>query len=133
MIINNRTDLDTAPKDVQAEFKQRLAAGINSWQWDGQWNLVQNTTTIEQFGFAVADFPDAPVPEQPDCNPDDDALNQERLERIAELKQMLRDTDYVDLPSYDKEKPDVIADRASWRTEIRQLQEQVAEFLKTLT
>ena len=41
--------------------------------------------------------------------------------RIAELKQKLRDTDYVTLPDYDKDKPEVLADRQAWRDEIRQL------------
>jgi hypothetical protein len=42
--------------------------------------------------------------------------------RIAELKQLLRDTDYVALPDYDKEKPDVLAQRAAWRAELRELE-----------
>jgi hypothetical protein len=71
MIINNRTDLDALPKGEQAQFKSRLAAGINSWQWaDGEWVLTQNTETLERFDFTLADFPDAPVPEKPDYNPD---------------------------------------------------------------
>ena len=133
MIVNNKTDLNALPQGEQDVFKARLAASINTWQWDGQWYLTQNTATIERFGFTLVDFPDAPVPPEPRNSPDDDALNQERLERIAELKQMLRETDYIDLPSYDKDKPAVLADRAAWRTEVRQLQEQVAEFLKELT
>ena len=131
-MINSKADLQALPKAEQDAFKQRLGSTINTWQWDGQWNLNQNTATIEQFGFTLADFPDALVPPKPSNNPDDDALNQQKLERIAELKQMLRDTDYIDLPSYDKDKPAVIADRAAWRAEVRQLQEQVAEFVATL-
>lgn len=42
--------------------------------------------------------------------------------RIAELKQLLRDTDYVALPDYDKDKTDVIAQRQLWRDEIRSLE-----------
>ena len=42
--------------------------------------------------------------------------------RIAELKQLLRDTDYVALSDYDQEKPDVIEQRAAWRAEIRELE-----------
>lgn len=42
--------------------------------------------------------------------------------RIAELKQLLRDTDYVALSDYDQDKPDVIEQRAKWRTEIRALE-----------
>jgi NAD(P)H-dependent FMN reductase len=44
-------------------------------------------------------------------------------ERIAELKQLLRDTDFVALPDYDKDKPDVLAQRQAWRDEIRELEQ----------
>jgi hypothetical protein len=43
-------------------------------------------------------------------------------ERIVELKQLLRDTDYVVLSDYDKDKPDVLAQRQAWRDEIRALE-----------
>ena len=49
-------------------------------------------------------------------------LNNERIARIAELKRNLAETDYVTLPDYDKDKPEVIADRQAWRDEIRQLE-----------
>ena len=42
--------------------------------------------------------------------------------RIAELKQLLADTDYVALSDYDKSKPEVIAQRQAWREEIRTLE-----------
>ena len=42
--------------------------------------------------------------------------------RIAELQQKLRDTDYVALPDYDQDKPDLIAQRQAWRDEIRKLE-----------
>lgn len=42
--------------------------------------------------------------------------------RIAELQQLLRDTDYVTLSDYDKDKPDVLAQRQAWRDEIRSLE-----------
>ena len=45
-------------------------------------------------------------------------------QRIAELKQKLRDTDYVTLADYDKDKPEVLADRQKWRDEIRTLENQ---------
>ena len=47
-------------------------------------------------------------------------LNAEK--RIAELKQLLRDTDYVALADYDQDKPEVKAQRQAWRDEIRQLE-----------
>lgn len=42
--------------------------------------------------------------------------------RIEELKQFLRDTDYVALPDYDKDKPVIIAQRQAAREEIRTLE-----------
>ena len=42
--------------------------------------------------------------------------------RVAELKAFLRDTDYVALPDYDKEKADIIAGRQAARDEIRALE-----------
>ena len=43
--------------------------------------------------------------------------------RVNELKQKLRDTDYVTLPDYDKDKPEILVDRQAWRDEIRQLEQ----------
>ena len=43
--------------------------------------------------------------------------------RISELKQLLRDTDYVALADYYKDKTDILAQRAAWRTELRGLGE----------
>jgi hypothetical protein len=46
----------------------------------------------------------------------------QNAERIAELKQLLADTDFVALSDYDKDKPDVLAQRQAWREEIRELE-----------
>ena len=79
MIINNRKDLDAAPADTRERFIASLAASINQWKWEGgDWVIRQNTTDIERFGFTIDDFPDAPVAEMPDYNPDDRALEQAR-------------------------------------------------------
>jgi hypothetical protein len=51
-----------------------------------------------------------------------EVLAAEQAARIAELKQLLRDSDYVALPDYDKDKADVIAQRQAWRDEIRSLE-----------
>jgi hypothetical protein len=88
MIINNRTDLDSLPKDEQAKFKARLTAGINSWQWvDGDWVLTQNTETLERFNFTLADFPDAPVPDKPETNPDEQEQERKAQEIIENRRQ----------------------------------------------
>lgn len=88
MIINSRKDLAAAPSDVRDQFMARLAAGINRWSWqDGDWTLLQDTATIERFGFAISDFPDAPVPDKPDWNQDERDLEQAR--QAAELSRSL--------------------------------------------
>ena len=47
---------------------------------------------------------------------------QSHKKRIAELKQLLADTDYKVLPDYDKPDTEVVAQRQAWRDEIRQLE-----------
>ena len=47
---------------------------------------------------------------------------QQNAARIAELKQLLAETDYVALADYDKSKPEVLAQRQAWRDEIRELE-----------
>ena len=44
--------------------------------------------------------------------------------RIAELKQLLLDSDYKVLPDYDKPSDEIKAQRQAWRDEIRQLEAQ---------
>jgi hypothetical protein len=51
-----------------------------------------------------------------------ETAQQQANNRVAELKQLLTETDYVALSDYDKEKPDVIAQRQAWREEIRLLE-----------
>jgi hypothetical protein len=43
-------------------------------------------------------------------------------ERIAELKQLLSDTDYKVLPDYDRTDDDIVTQRQAWRDEIRSLE-----------
>jgi hypothetical protein len=42
--------------------------------------------------------------------------------RIAELKQLLADTDYVALSDYDKPQDEIKNNRKEWRDEIRKLE-----------
>jgi hypothetical protein len=44
-----------------------------------------------------------------------------REARIEELKRFLRNTDYVALSDYDKDKPEIIAERQAAREELREL------------
>ena len=48
---------------------------------------------------------------------------QVKLDRIAELKMLLAETDYVGMSDYDKDKTDVKTSRQAWREEIRTLEE----------
>lgn len=52
---------------------------------------------------------------------DEEQAEQHRVARIAELKKLLAETDYITLPDYDGEKPDVITQRQAWREEMRAL------------
>ena len=45
-------------------------------------------------------------------------------DRIAELKQLLNDSDYKVLPDYDKDSEAIKAQRQAWREEIRTLEAQ---------
>jgi hypothetical protein len=47
------------------------------------------------------------------------SIEQVKATRIAELKSLLLETDYVALSDYDRERPDLIAQRQSWRNELR--------------
>ena len=110
MIINNRKDLDAAPNDVRDRFLVSLAGSINKYAWDGtEWVLEQNTTEIERFGFTLEDFPDAPVPEKPDYNPDQRQLEQEEDEVRTQRDALLAASDWAVLPDAP------VADAQAWK------------------
>jgi len=96
MIINNRKDLDAAPDSVREQFLNRLASTINKYEWNGtDWVLEQDETSISRFGFTVDDFPEAPVPEKPDYNPDQRELEQEAKEIRTQRDALLAETDWT--------------------------------------
>ena len=110
MIINDRKDLDAAPDDVRDRFLASLARSINKYAWDGtEWVLEQNTTEIERFGFTLADFPDAPVPDKPTYNPDERALEQEADEARTQRDALLAESDWTVLPDAP------VADEQDWK------------------
>ena len=53
-----------------------------------------------------------------------EAVQQQKKQRIAELKQLLLDSDYKVLPDYDKPSEAIKAQRQAWRDEIRTLEVQ---------
>src|SRR6056297_3742464 len=96
MIINNRKDLDAAPDAVREQFLSRLASTINKYVWDGtEWVLEQDESSIARFDFTTADFPEPPVPEKPDYNPDERALEQEANEARTQRDALLAETDWT--------------------------------------
>jgi len=121
MIINNRKDLDAAPDDVRERFVNSLAGSINKYVWNGtEWTLDQNTSEIERFGFTLADFPDAPVPEMPAYNPDERALEQEAEEVRTQRDALLKESDWTQVA-------DAPVDQSAWanyRQALRDLPEQ---------
>jgi len=108
MIINNRKDLEAAPDNVRERFVNSLAGSINKYVWNGtEWTLEQNTSEIERFGFTLADFPDAPVPDMPAYNPDERALEQEAEEVRTQRDALLSQSDWTQVT-------DAPVDQAAW-------------------
>jgi len=121
MIINNHKDLEAAPDDVRERFVNALAGSINKYVWNGgEWTLEQNTAEIERFGFTIADFPDAPVPDMPAYNPDERQLEQEAEEARTQRDALLSQSDWTQVP-------DAPVDQAAWaeyRQALRDLPQQ---------
>lgn len=70
--INTRADLDAAPAETKAAFMAALAGSVWRLEKDDDaklWRAVQDASTIERFGFALADFADVPAPELPVYTP----------------------------------------------------------------
>jgi len=96
MIINNRKDLDAAPDSVREQFLSRLASTINKYEWNGtEWVLEQDESSIARFDFTAADFPEPPVPEKPDYNPDEREAEQKAKEVRTQRDALLAETDWT--------------------------------------
>lgn len=81
MLINSRKDLDNAPADDRTRFMAQLGGTIHKWRWnDTEWDQYADTSTIERFGFTLADFPDAPVPPMPEMSPEEKEAERDREE-----------------------------------------------------
>ena len=121
MIINNRKDLDAAPDSVREQFLSRLASTINKYVWDGtDWVLEQDESSIARFEFTVADFPEPPVPEKPNYNPDQKALDAEADEVRSQRDALLTATDWTQVP----DAPVDSDPYATYRQELRDIPQQ---------
>jgi hypothetical protein len=68
MTINTKDDFNSATPEQQAAFKQLLQGSIYRLEKDDTlacWKAVEDTSTIERYGFTKADFPDAVAPALP--------------------------------------------------------------------
>ena len=68
MTINSKQDYNASTPEQQAQFKQLLSGSIYRLEKDdtaGCWKAIEDTRTIESFGFSRVDFPDATMPELP--------------------------------------------------------------------
>ena len=139
MIINDRKDLDAAPPEVRQQFMTRLANGINRWVWDGNdWVIQQDDSTITRYAFTLADFPNAPVPEMPDYNPDERALQQARESATLSRMEFMLALEEAGL--YDEAEAAVDSDQVSkagkimWRnaSAFNRMDETLVQFASTL-
>lgn len=101
---------------------------VHALQWRGQGGWIECTDMTNAPLTALPDWAEAALAIWQDADdaanapPPDPTPEEITAMRIAELKYFLRETDYVALPDYDKEKPDVLAQRAAWRSELRELE-----------
>jgi hypothetical protein len=91
-------------------------------RWVGQKWQVEEIPTPQSETVAQAE-PEAEPEPQPSP---EEAHEIKTLRHIEEIKQLLQSTDYVALPDYDKQKPDVLAQRQQWRDQIRMLGQTLA-------
>lgn len=70
--INSRADLDGLDEEARAAWLERLAKSLWRLERDDanqRWIAVEDTSTLERYGFTAADFPLAPQPELPEWIP----------------------------------------------------------------
>lgn len=92
MIINSKDDLNYLSDQERETFKSRLSKSIYGWDWsEGEWVQTVNTATIEQFGFTISDFPDAPKPDMPAFNPDEQETERQNKEAEENRQSAYRD------------------------------------------
>lgn len=105
-----------------------IPADVHALQWQGQSGWIEQ---IDMTNTPLSSLPDwaerllaiwQAADDEANAPPPEPTPEETAAMRIAELKQLLLETDYVVLADYDKDKPDVIAQRAAWRAEIRELE-----------
>lgn len=114
------TGLDLSGADIPSD--------VHALQWQGQGGWIEQLDATNVPLTMLPDWAEAAlavwqaIDDEANAPPPDPTPEELAAARIAELKRLLRETDYVALSDYDKEKPDVLAQRAAWRTELRSLE-----------
>ena len=85
---------------------------------DKQWAIDGN----EYVGLRWFDESPKPTDEELTAQYASAQAKEAAAQEIAELKGKLLESDYVVLPDYDKDKPEIIAQRQQWRERIRELE-----------
>ena len=70
--VNSKQDIESLPEAQKSEWLDRLARSIWRLERDDdnqRWLLVEDTATIDRFGYTTDDFPDAPKPDTPEWKP----------------------------------------------------------------
>lgn len=105
-----------------------VPSDVHALQWQGQDGWIEQTDMTNVQIAVLPDWTEAVLAvwqaadDQANAPPPEPTPEELTAYRIAELKQFLRETDYVALSDYDKDKPDVLAQRAAWRAELRELE-----------
>jgi hypothetical protein len=99
---------------------------------DGVWTVRKCAETVELMGLmgmssaqmdAVFERGATIDINNPKANFDEESSRLFDIEmRIMDCKRHLKESDYVELPSYDKDSSDLVAQRQAWREEIRALE-----------
>lgn len=105
-----------------------VPADVHALQWQGHGGWIEQTDMTNVPLTALPEWVEAilavwqEADDAANAPPPDPTPEELTAMRIAQLKQLLAETDYVALADYDKDKPEVLAQRAAWRAEIRELE-----------
>lgn len=105
-----------------------VPSDVHALQWHGSDGWVEQTDMINVPISSLPDWAEGALliwqmaDDEANAPTPDPTPEELTIIRIEELKGLLRESDYVALTDYDKEKPDVLAQRAAWRAEIRELE-----------
>ena len=111
--------IEISDKEYEQAKNHALSGGIIK-TYNGKMVLTEKPEKMEGHEEPVWQGGDWYHEPKPEKTLTEEQINQERIDK---LQQKLRDTDYVALPDYDRDRPEILAERQAWREEIRQLEQ----------